>query len=457
MVLDTEQQILKLIQKSERILLLPSAPPDGDSLGSALALYLVLKKLGKEATVICAEPIPEVFKFLPTTQIINQKWSAAQDFIVTLECKEAEVSKVRYEVEPNKFNIIVTPKRGDFKNSDVTFSHGPARYDLVITLDTADLKQLGIIYEENSRLFYELPVINIDHHASNAEFGKINQVDIMASSTTEILVFLIEDLERETSQKLMDEDIATLLLAGIITDTGSFQHSNTTPKAFAVAAHLLDLGARQQEIIQHVYKTKNLSTLKLWGRVLSKIRYDEKLRFVWSTITQEDLKETGADEEESAGIIDELLTNAPGAEVVLLLKEKQPEFVSGSLRTTKKGINASNIAEMFGGGGHPQAAGFRIKNREFGEVQKEVIGKIRGYQAKRLGEEIAVSEENLEPVSPSKPKAEDLLLKEFKKRKEREAKLEEEKEEKKIIRVEDILEETEEGLEKKEKYYQFGE
>ncbi|MFA6528308.1 MAG: bifunctional oligoribonuclease/PAP phosphatase NrnA [Candidatus Gracilibacteria bacterium] len=454
----TEEQIINLIEKSQRILLLPSSPPDGDSLGAALSFYLLLKKLGKESTVICADPIPETFKFLPTIESISRNFGGAEDFIVTLDCTTAEVDTIKYEVEHNKVNIIITPKKGKFGDKDVSFHYGESKYDLIITVDTGDLQQLGKVYEQNPEMFYSIPVINIDHHASNGEFGRINMVDITASSTTEILIPLFEQMEAKTSMKLIDADIATLLLAGIITDTGSFQHANTTPRAFGVAAHLLDLGARQQEIIKYIYRTKRLSTLKLWGKVLSKIKYDEAHHLVWSTITAEDLKETESSHDESGGIIDELLSNAPGAQVVLLIKEKDENLVSVSVRTPNKGANANDIAHIFGGGGHPKAAGFRVKGMGFYEAENFIINKIKEYQEGRTDvsgmahmqpAEIVVPQQIVqepkkmqtasdlrkdplaniqfqkpEVVPAAREGGEDLLLKDFRKRKEEESKRE---------------------------------
>ncbi|MBU1019323.1 MAG: bifunctional oligoribonuclease/PAP phosphatase NrnA [Patescibacteria group bacterium] len=399
-MLETQEQIINLIEKSNSILLLPSAPPDGDSLGSSLALYLALKKLGKEATVICSEPIPDAFSFLPTIETISADFGGAEDFIVTLDCKNAEVDTIKYEVEQNKVNIIVTPKHGNFSEKDVSVNHGPSKYDLIITVDTGDLQQLGTVYEQNPEMFYSIPVINIDHHASNSEFGRINLVDMTASSTTEMLLPLLEKMEQKTGRQILDPDIATLLLAGIITDTGSFQHANTTPRALAVSASLLDLGARQQEIIKYIYKTKSLSMLKLWGHVLSKIKYDEQNCIVWSTITLEDFQETGSKPDETAGIIDELLSNAPGAQIVMILKEKKQGLVSGSLRTPNKGANANEIAKLFGGGGHQKAAGFRIYDMNFHEAEGYVLQKIREYQSEGGG---AIDQPHMQPAKIEVP------------------------------------------------------
>jgi len=375
-----QQQVVQLLKTSQKVLILPSSPPDGDSIGSALSLFLILKKLGKEATVVCSEPIPEVLDFLPKTNSVDDNLVTSNDFIVTLDCSKAKIDTIKTDVEDNKVNIIVTPKQGTLSENEVSFNYGPSKYDLIIVVDAGDLSQLGKLYENNAGLFSQIPVINIDHHVSNNQFGKINYVDMMSSSTTELLIPVIEELGKD----LIDEDIATLLLAGIVTDTGSFQNANTSPKAFASAAHLLGYGARQQEIIQHIYKTKNLTMLKLWGKVLTKIQYDALYRIVWSTISQADFKSTQSSQDETGDIIDELMTNAPGADVVLLIKERDDGLISCSVRTTSQAIDASAIAESFDGGGHVQAAGFKIKSTDLEGTEKEIITKVREFQAKRL-------------------------------------------------------------------------
>lgn len=379
------KQIVEMVKRSKSILLMPSAPVDGDSLGSSLALYLAFKKLGKQVTVVCADPVPDSFEFLPTTKVIDHDFSLSNDFIVTLDCAKSKLKTIETKLEQDKFNIIITAKAGQFTEKDISFNHGPSKYDLIITVDTGDLSQLGRFYEDNPELFTSIPVINIDHHASNDFFGKINYVDVMSSSTTELLIPLIRDFEIDSDMDLMDEDIATLLLAGIITDTGSFQNANTTPRSFASSALLVKHGARQQEIIHHVFKTKHLSTLKLWGRILSHIKVDQQHKFVWTTISRKDFDETRARDDETGGIIDELLTNAPGTEIVLLLKERTDGMAGGSIRSTTPSVDVSQIAEMFGGGGHVQAAGFKMPCDNFEEATKMIVEKIRAFQAKRLG------------------------------------------------------------------------
>jgi phosphoesterase RecJ-like protein len=266
---------------------------------------------------------------------------------------------------------------------EIEFAAGEPDFDLIICVDVPDLPQLGKLFDSNPNIFYDIPVVNIDHHASNTGFGKVNFVDTTAASASELVLRLIRSLESELNKKLVDEDIATLILAGIITDTGSFQNSNTTPRSLELSADLIEAGARQQEIIRNVYKTKQLSTLKLWGRVLSKIEFDETHKIVWSTVTSEDFAATEAVESATDGLIDELLSNAPGAEIVLLLKQKG-DLVSGSVRTITPAVSSTEVAGLFGGGGHHAAAGFKIPNKKIEVAEPEIIAKIRELQAKRF-------------------------------------------------------------------------
>jgi len=379
-----QAQIVEIIGRSNDIAILPSTPLDGDSVGSALAMSFVLQKLGKKVTIVGQDNIPELLQFLPNVDKIEDSIASSKDFVISIDCSHTKVATIKTNEDGDNLNIIITPKNGLFSEGNFQFKKARPLHDLIITVDCAETKQLGKIYKENVEMFSEIPVINIDHHISNDYFGRVNYVDIMSASTAEMVFGIIKILEEKYKKTLMDADVATLILTGIITDTGSFQNANTTPVSFENAAELISFGARQQEIIQHVYKTKRLSQLRLWGRVLSKLQVDEKFRIVWSTITKKDLAETESTIEQTGDIIDELMTNAPGAEVVMLIKEKDDGKTSVSVRTTNPSVNASTIAEHFGGGGHVQASGFTILGREITEVEKEIIGYVRSFQAKRL-------------------------------------------------------------------------
>lgn len=384
MELTAKQQTTEQIKNAQKILVLTHTSPDGDGLGSLLALYLVLKQLGKEVTAVVPDQISGALKFLPSIEEIVKNFSSAKDFIITIDTSKVKVDRLGYKhlTQENKLNIVITSLGGTFTDKDISFGQGMPKFDLIIVLDSPDLERLGPLYESQSGLFYETPVINIDHHAGNDFFGKINWVDLTATSTSEILVALVESLSREKS--LLNEDVATALLTGIITDTGSFQNVNTTPKSLTVAAQLVAAGGRQQEIIRHIFKTKPLSTLKLWGRILAKVRSEENLRFVWSKIDRTDFTETGADEAETTGIIDELLKSAPNIDFAMLIVERQ-DGIHGSLRAVSPGIDVAKIANIFGGGGHEAAAAFQIYGESLADREGEILAKIRDYQQKRAG------------------------------------------------------------------------
>lgn len=382
MELTPKQQTTEQIREAEKILVLTHFNPDGDALGALLALYLVLKKLGKDVTAVVPEAVPATFSFMPNIAEINNSYSGTKDFIITIDTRKTNVDRLGYKhiPEENKLNIVITPHAGSFKKEDVTFSYGSFKYDLIVVLDSSDLERLGPLYEGQNALFYETPVINIDHHAGNDFFGKINWVELTATSTSEILVSLIESLARE--KPLLDEDIATALLTGIITDTGSFQNANTTPKSLTVAAQLVAAGGRQQEIIRHVFKTKPLSTLKLWGKILESVRQDQERRFIWAKVSRVDLMETGASEGETSGVIDELLKSAPNIDFALLLAERD-NMLHGSLRAVALGVDVASLAKIFGGGGHEAAAAFQIPGATLLANEGEIIEKVREFQRGR--------------------------------------------------------------------------
>jgi len=377
MELSPKQQVVEALKNSQRILLLTHKNPDGDAVGSILALYLSLKKLGKDVVAVCNDPAPSVFEYMSQIKDISQNFTNGRDFVISLDVSQIKADKIMYKVVGDKLNIIVTPAKGNFTPEMVSSTSGSFNFETVVVLDSTDLDRIGSPYEKNPEVFYEIPVVNIDHHAGNDFFGKVNLVDLTATSAAEILVSVLESLTGDP--KFMNEDIATALLAGIITDTNSFQNTNTTPKSLTVAAQLVALGARQQDIIKYVYKTKPLSTLRLWGRALSNLRDEKDYRFVWTEIHKKDYLEVGAAESESGGVIDELLKTASGVEFALLLSEKNGD-VHGSLRSTSKSKDVSLIAKLFDGGGHPMASAFQLPKTTLEQSANSIIQKIKEHQ-----------------------------------------------------------------------------
>ncbi len=379
MELTPKAQAVELIRSSQNILILTHQDPDGDALGSALALQAALKKIEKTADVAISGRLNPSLEFLPGVSTLSKKLEASSDLLLTIDTRSTgEDLRLGHKksAEDHRVTIIISPQRGTLVPEDVTITRSGPKYDLVIVLDTADLSLLGDILADFPDLLYETPTISIDHHPTNSYFAKVNWVDMTSTSTAEMLVSLIESLGRQ--ETLLDADIATCLLTGLITDTDSFQNMNTTPKSLTVAAQLIAAGARQQEIVEKIYRTKRFITLKLWGKILSNIQENRELRFAWATLRESEMREVGADPDESkGGLIDELLKSIANVDFVFLLSEKGEE-IHGSLRSVKPSYNVAEIAKIFGGGGHVPAAGFAL-NGTLDQQEEQIIRKITEF------------------------------------------------------------------------------
>lgn len=198
-------------------------------------------------------------------------------------------------------------------------------------------------------------LINIDHHPGNDAFGTINVVVPTASSTAELVAALLEDLGVD-----MDVDIATCLYTGIVTDTGRFSYSNSSPETLRLAADLLSYGVSAPDIARDVFESAPFGYLKLVGRVLERAELIEDARFVHSWVTRQDLAETGVAVEETDRLVD-AIRSTRAADVAALFKEQEDGRWRASLRS--KGPGVADFARANGGGGHELAAGFSATDR----------------------------------------------------------------------------------------------
>lgn len=327
-----QKQIVETLKTSQSVLIALPSSPTTDAVSASLGLYLALEKLGKKVRVVCSEfELPPHHQFLPKSKEIHSDLSALRKFVITLDTSRAPVQELSYDIMGDKLNIYITPKSGFFEERDVKTSVSEFEYDLIFTIDAPDLESLGKLFEENSEFFYHTPVVNIDHKSSNEQFGQINFVDLVATSSSEIIFHLIQELDAN----IMDEYVATSLLTGIISKTKSFQSSTVTPRSLMIASHLIEQGARRDDIIKNLYRTKSISTLKLWGRMLARLRTDFDGRVVWSVLNRQDFERSGAREEDTSGVIDELIINMPHAEMIVLLYEKADGTVSVVANSTK--------------------------------------------------------------------------------------------------------------------------
>ncbi len=339
-MLDLEQQIFRQIEKSKSILVAFPSNGDNDSVASALALFLFLEKIGYSVDIAShgAKEDKSPLHFLPGYSKIQKSLSNLRRFIVSLDITKAKVSQIKYSVDNNKINFIVSPSEGWFENKDVSTKTGSFKYDLIFVLGASDLESLGKLYDNQVEFFYKTPIINIDHQPANEEFGQINFVDLNAVSTTEILFYLLKNYKED----LIDEDVATCLLAGIINKTKNFKTMNLTPRTLLTTSQLISLGGRREEIINNLYRSRSLSTLKLWGKILSTLRTENNDQLIWSKITANEFKETGANEDGLVEIIDELIANVPNAKLIAIFREESASQTR-LLIYSPKNINALDI------------------------------------------------------------------------------------------------------------------
>lgn len=317
MKLDQQElgKIHEAIERSQKILLISHKSPDGDTLGSAFGIYHSLKALGKEPQVACIDPPAPVFRYMP------------------------EIETIQLGVEH-------------------------LNYDLIFILDCGATHLTGL-NESHPQLFDKsLEVVNIDHHPTNDYFGKYNLVVDDAPSASMVCYQMITDLELPLTR-----DVATCLITGIYTDTGSFMHSNTTAEALRIAARLLAKGANLRSISKDIFNTTQVSTMHLWGRVLKNIHRTED-GVTMSVVTQKDFEECGATYDEMTGVVD-YVNSVPDSAYSVILTERKGA-VKGSLRTLNEDVDVSAIASNYGGGGHTKAAGFTVK----GHLEKEIRWKV---------------------------------------------------------------------------------
>ncbi|MDP2766941.1 MAG: DHH family phosphoesterase, partial [Candidatus Methanoperedens sp.] len=264
------------------------------------------------------------------------------------------------------------PKDGLFTEDDISSRSSGFKYDLIIALDTADLESLGQIYDNDTEFFYKTPIINIDHHSENEEFGQINFIELTAVATGEILFSLFESYSRD----LIDEDIATCLLAGIISKTKSFKTPNVTPKALLTASQLISMGARREEIVNHLYRSRPINVLKLWGRVLARLSSSLDGKLVWSTLTNMDFAKTDSREKDLDDVIDELIINIPQAKIVVIIYEKtgaeEPKPITNVLAYSAKNINSLDLIKEYNPQGTKDLALASI-NKPIQEAEKEIL------------------------------------------------------------------------------------
>ncbi|MBI2637083.1 MAG: DHH family phosphoesterase [Parcubacteria group bacterium] len=300
-------QFKQALLQHESVALITHKRPDGDAIGSVLALTTYVKSLGKQAQSYCVDEVPGVLKFLPGADFIKK------------------------------------PEDDFWKTANA-----------VIMVDCGDMGMAGSSIRDEIR---GRVILNIDHHVSNPRYGTVNVVEHRAAATAEILYrYFVEQ------GFMIDKNTATNLLCGVYTDTDAFTNLGTTPESLAVSSELLKLGANFRDLTANTMRNRSITSLKLWGRALERLRLDAQKGIAVTVLTRADFAECNATPDDAEGVAS-LLNHLSDVKMSMLLRELPGGVVKGSLRTTDELIDVSKVAKLMGGGGHAKAAGFTVLGR----------------------------------------------------------------------------------------------
>ena len=305
---DAVSALAEWLRREDGFTLIAHVSPDGDTIGSSLALFCILQAMGKHVQVVCEQRVPVLYSFLPYADEVKQPEDAGQ--------------------LPN-----------------------------AIAIDCADVRRMGRAVE----LFCSASATgNIDHHRTNSAYGNYVVKDDTASATGELIYAVWQVLgAAEQKDAAVAREIACCLYTAISTDTGNFAYSNTTPETFRVAAGLLETGIDIAGINRKVYRTVPLGKTRLLGFVLSSMQLFEDGRIGAALVTQSDLAHFGASAEDVEGVIDSI-RDVDTVEIAILLREGRDGTYKASMRS-KQYADVSAIAHIYGGGGHLRAAGCTLE------------------------------------------------------------------------------------------------
>lgn len=316
--------IREAINKAHNIILFGHVLPDGDCIGSVLAVKHYLNDLNKNVYILSQDKIPRIYHFLP----------GVKDFIYPEE---------------------LFSKKEELENCD-----------LIITLDVSVRERVG---EAFNHLLDKIRVVNIDHHVSNNLFGSVNLVEDVSSAGEIIYHFL------KSSNHKITKDIATCLYTSIITDTGSFRYEKTSPNTHLAAAELISAGADTAKINQYLFEEKPLENILLLAKALQSLKLSECKKVAWIEVLLDDLHELKANDEHLGNIIN-YTRSIEGVEIGILFRELSHNKFKVGFRS--KSVDVNNLANKFGGGGHPRASGC-IMEGDLNLLKREVISTAVSY------------------------------------------------------------------------------
>ncbi len=306
-------ELVKALDNAKHILIIAHLSPDADSMGSALAMYTHVLRLHKKVSLFCkTEKMNPALKFLPF------------------------FDKVKLTI--------------------------PKDYDLAMSFDCGAIERLGIDIDA--------PLVNIDHHVSNKNYGEINLLDTSAISTSQVLYDFFKSNNIKINAKM-----ATCLYAGLVDDSQNFTTHKTDERAFLMAADLIRSGADNALCVQELFKNRSLASVRMKAKILSEARLHCSGKLVSSLVERSFFEETGAYEIDCEEALHESL-DLVSVEVAIMLRHTKEGRIKGSLRS-KNGIDMNAVASIFGGGGHIHSSGFVCDGSSLQEIENRLIEVIR--------------------------------------------------------------------------------
>lgn len=311
---EVQRVIAEAIHRARRILLLTHIAPDGDAIGSLLAMGALVQAQGKELTLACDDPVPALYVWLPgSEQVVRQ---------------------------------------------------GSGWYDLVISLDCSDERRMGKAFAADMAA---LPLVNIDHHVTNTLFGTVNWVEPESAATAQMVLALADSLGWQVTPA-----VATCLLTGLVTDTRSFRTSNADGATLQAALRLVAAGASLSNVTHRVLDQRPVNSVRLWGQAIEQLQLQDGL--LWTEVTRDMRRRWATDDDGDSGLAN-FLAGVREADMVVVFTERDDATVDVGLRAVP-GYDVSQVALALGGGGHPQASGCTLAG-ELPQIRERVLAAVR--------------------------------------------------------------------------------
>lgn len=373
MALSHTAQFFEALGRSRQVLIALPRHPNVDQLAAATGLLGVCAKLGKPADAVShGFADGTTHPYLPEASRIRGILPPVATLLIRLPIKDVPLHDLSYRVTDSHLEIAVAPKQGGWRPEDVRAETSGLKYDLIVTLGAPDLDALGPLYSDQTEMFFRVPTVNIDHDPANEHFGTMNFVDLTAASVTEVLWRLLKDHDRG----LVDEEIATALLAGMIAKSRSFTSEKMAPDTLTAAAELVALGADRERIVHGLYRTRTVHTLRLWGRALARLKHDPARKLAWASLTRQDFALAGAGEGDLADVLDELVATSPDARVAALLYEAADGTIRGIVDAARP-HDAARLTAAWQAEGTARRSRFRMPGKDLPTAERELIAGLQ--------------------------------------------------------------------------------